>query len=262
MKVQPMKGEFNMKTQWLLTGCLVMFAVLLSGGNLWAQNGYGDGYGAPPPPPPGGNDGMMPPPPPGGNDGMMPPPPPGGPGQFAPTPEQMDANHDGMVSAAEFTAAWDKQIQERFKKMDTNGDGNISKEEFENGRGPGRGPRHGYPGAGGFAGPPPQDQGGARGPNDFSGPPPPPPDDQKNMQGPPMRHGFPSVEKMDTNSDGIITETEFLGAWNEVLRDQFKQMDNDHDGSLTKDQLQKSGPPRDGRHGHGGHFGPPPGEQQ
>ena len=61
---------------------------------------------------------------------------PGGPGEHGAPPsfEAMDANKDGSVTLAEFTAAQEKQIEKRFQKLDANGDGKLTKEELDSGR--------------------------------------------------------------------------------------------------------------------------------
>ncbi len=176
-----------------------------------------------------------PPPPPGG--------PGGGPGRFGPSPEQIDRNQDGRISAEEHGFAWDGIISEQFKKIDANSDGSLSKEEQEKAPGPGRGP-HGE-----GRGP----RGEGRGPEGGGTPPPPPP--PPGMSGdrerPPMP---PRMEDMDANKDGKVANDEYMVAWKKFMQEQFKRMDVNGDGILYKDELEKTKGP--GRRGSGGPQGP------
>jgi Ca2+-binding EF-hand superfamily protein len=43
--------------------------------------------------------------------------------------DEIDANHDGQITADEMRAHHEKMRGEHWKKLDTNGDGKISKEE-------------------------------------------------------------------------------------------------------------------------------------
>ncbi len=46
-----------------------------------------------------------------------------------------DTDHDGKISWAEFQAAADKHLKERFDKLDKNHDGFIEKDELHGGHG-------------------------------------------------------------------------------------------------------------------------------
>jgi Ca2+-binding EF-hand superfamily protein len=45
--------------------------------------------------------------------------------------DEIDANHDGQITADELRAFHEKRRAEQFKKVDTNGDGKISKAEAQ-----------------------------------------------------------------------------------------------------------------------------------
>lgn len=60
----------------------------------------------------------------------------GGPRPFGPTPEEMDANADGVVTKAEFTTAWNKALEAQFKRLDADSNGVLSQEELEKARPP------------------------------------------------------------------------------------------------------------------------------
>ena len=45
--------------------------------------------------------------------------------------DEIDANHDGQITADELRAFHEKRRAEHFKKIDTNGDGKISKAEAQ-----------------------------------------------------------------------------------------------------------------------------------
>jgi len=219
-----------MKTNVLLLGCIAVAALAIFTLPVWAQGGPDDNQMPPPPPGPAG----------------------GGPPPFAPSPEDMDANNDGNVTLDEYTAAWDKVIKERFKKMDANADGQLSKEELAKRPGPGlRGEGRGPGGEGrgpdgGWRGP---DRGvGEEGPG--AGPRPPMDRPERPGFGPPR----PSIEEMDTNKDGSVSEDEFSAAWRKLNEVQFRRMDENGDGILSKDELAKCKGP--GSRGPGGPGGP------
>ncbi len=214
-----------MKTTLLLTGCMALAASVLILAPALAQGGPGDGYG----PPPGGPGGMMPPP---GGPG-------GGPGHFGPSPDQLDANHDGKITNEEYTAAWDKFIQEQFKKLDTNSDGSLSKKELEKTDSAEHGPR-----------------GGDHGTGDTAGGPPPPPDGQAGGRRPPMRPPHPTAEQLDANKDGKVTKEEYTTAWAKIVQRQFDEIDTNKDGSLSREEMKKARGPEPGHGGPGGPFGP------
>jgi hypothetical protein len=144
---------------------------------------------------------------------------PGGPGGRHRPPMALigalDANHDGVIDAAEMANAL-----EALKSLDTNGDGTLTMDEL-------MGPRPTPTGADASVGehdaPPPAD----RGPQ---GPPP-----GQGFRGPDGRHRPPPIAvigALDANHDGVVDATEIANA-SEAL----KALDKNGDGSLTPDEL-------------------------
>jgi len=248
-----------MKTQRiLLCGLPVAALALMLAAPLWAQ---GNDMNGPPPPPPGG---------PGG---------PGGPPGFAPRPDQWDGDQNGVVTEAEFSAAWKKSLDEHFARMDANGDGVLDKEEMakrpappEGGNRPGRRDgmgqgRRGPGGPGGEAGPPAggnrpgrrdrmgQGRRGPGGPGGEAGPPP----EGNGPRG--SRPGFPGPEELDADKDGNITRSEFDLTWDKSLKEHFKRLDANADGSLASDEMPRGPGPGQGPGGgrQGGRRGGPGG---
>lgn len=220
-----------MKTKAFVMSCLVVSAMMLASGSLWAQGAPGD---TPPPPPPAGGEGRMGPPPGG---------PEGGPGPMGPDPAKLDADRDGFINAPEFSNGFGKALEQRFRELDANADGSLSLEEFEKAPRPSRGPRGSIKGPGGdFAGPPPQPPvGKMKGQR--------PPEDMPKGQRPPRRPPFPMPGECDTNKDGVITEAEFLIAHQQAALERFKELDEDGDGNVSLEQLKSARGPMDGPRG-------------
>ena len=220
-----------MKPKAFVMSCLVVSAMVIAAGSLWAQGAPGD---TPPPPPPPGGDGRMAPPPGG---------PEGGPGPMGPDPAKFDADRDGRVTVPEFSDGFGKALEHRFRELDTNADGSLSLEEFEKAPRPGRGPRGRIQGPGGdFAGPPPPPLGGE--PKGQY-----PPDGMPKGQRPPRRPPFPMPGECDTNKDGVISEAEFLIAHQQAALERFKELDVDGDGNVTLEQLESARGPMGGPRG-------------
>lgn len=208
-----------MKTPLPLAGCITLAASLMFLISAFAQ-GPGDGFGPPP-----GGPGMMPPP---GGPGQ-------GPGPFGPRPDQLDANGDGEITNAEYSAAWKAVIAEQFMRLDADNNGRLSKEELAKAHGPERGPR-----------------GGAQGTGDTAGaPPPPPPDGQKDGRRPPMRPPRPTMDEMDPDKDGTVTCDEYSLAWVKATQNQFSEMDANKDGVLNREEMKKAHGPGPGHRGPG-----------
>ncbi len=221
-----------MKTQrFLLCGLPVAALALMLAAPLWAQGNRAD---APPPPPPGGF---------------------GGPMGFAPRLEQLDPNQDGVVTEAEFYAAWREALDTHYNLLDANGDGVLDKEEMSKRPGPPEGgERPGRPdgmGQGRRGGP-----GGPNGPGGQAGP---PPEGERPGRGP--RPGFPTPEELDADKDGNITRDEFDLGWDKSLKEQFKRLDANADGSLVRDEMPKR-PGRGQGPGGGRRGGPGMGPQE
>lgn len=221
-----------MKTQQILFCSIPVAALaLMLAAPLWAQGNRADG---PPPPPPCG---------------------PGGPTGFAPTLEQLDPNQDGVVTEAEFFAAWRDALDTHFNCLDANGDGALDKEEMAKRPGPPDGGERlgGRDGMGQGRRGGPGDPGG---PNGQAGP---PPEGDRPGRGP--RPGFPTPEELDANQDGNITRDEFDLTWDKSLKEQFKRLDANADGSLATDEMPK-GPGRGPGPGGGRRGGPGRGPQE
>ncbi len=172
---------------------------------------------APTPPPPGGHR-----PPPGGGPGG-----PGGPGRprrpGSPVVAALDANHDGIIDAAEIANA-----PAALKALDKNNDGQLTADELHPPR-PDGAPADGQP---------PEPPGGAA--------------------GQPPRPRPPVIAALDVNNDGVIDAQEIANAAASLLT-----LDANHDAKLTPDELRPAGGPKGGGgpgHGprarHGGPGGP------
>lgn len=100
-----------------------------------------------------------------------------------------------------------------FGAMDANHDGTVSKAEFDAFR-PGNRPDDGHPGN----------------------------DQHWGPHGPGGRHmgmGPPDLNRLDTDKDGKISLAEFSAP----MKDHFNQMDANHDGSLSGEELKPDMPP-------------------
>jgi len=225
-----------MKTNVIVTSGLLLSAMVLVAGSLWAQPAPGD----------------VPPPPPGGPNGP--------PEAMGPDPVCLDGDGNGRVTAPEFSNGLGPVMKDRFKRLDTNGDGSLSLEEFEKAPGPPRGPRGRTQGPGNRPGPPRPPLGGeAKG----QYPPEGMPEGMPGGQRPTHRPPFPAPGECDVNNDGVITEAEFLTAHQQAALERFKELDIDQDGQVTLEQLRPPrgpmGGPRDGfRPGGGPDGGPGP----
>ena len=215
---------------------VIALTLALPAWGVMAQDGPPPGQDAPP-----GIDNNGPPdgPPPGGpQDGQ-------GPrrGKRPPMPlviAMLDANHDGVISAAEIANA-----PAVLKALDKNGDGQLTLEEL---MGP-RPPRPGGPPGDDnnqAGGPPPDGRPHGRPPGGPPGqnadqadqPPGPPPGvpGQGDGQGRPRRPLPPIFAALDTNGDGVISADEIANAATSLLK-----LDKNGDGQLTMDELM---PPR------------------
>jgi hypothetical protein len=67
-----------------------------------------------------------------------------------------------------------------------------------------------------------------------------------------MRPPRPTAEQLDPNKDGTVTKDEYTLAWANVIQSQFKEIDTDKDGSLSKAEMDKARGPEPGRGGPGG----------
>ncbi|MFT4197445.1 MAG: EF-hand domain-containing protein [Pseudoxanthomonas sp.] len=133
----------------------------------------------------------------------QPPGPPAGGAQL----QKLDTNKDGFISREEAKA--DSKLAADFDKLDKNKDGKLAREELphHDRRGPGG------PGRGG-QGSPGQGQGGPRG---FGG-------------GPGGRDG---LERLDTDHDGRVSKAEATAAANRILQE-FDKQDLNKDGYVDK----------------------------
>jgi Ca2+-binding EF-hand superfamily protein len=127
----------------------------------------------------------------------------------SPAFEALDANHDGVISAAELANA-----ATALKSLDKNGDGKLTEDEVRpqmGGRGRGDGPR-GDGRRGGQAGEPGET-------------PPPSPDDMVK-----------TLMTFDKNGDGQLTRDELP----DRLQGLFERADTDRNGILTADEIRKA----------------------
>jgi hypothetical protein len=164
-----------------------------------------------------------------------------------PPPEVLDANQDGSVTLDEFTAGLNEMHKERFTHMDANADGVLSAEELA--KRPGR--PDGMHGPRGPRGP--RGQGSQAAPGDGAQPPM-PPAGTPPAGGPPPdgRPPMPTLEQLDTDQDGSVTEAEFTAAWSVMAKDRFTRIDTNQDGTLSMEELAA----RPGPGPHGGFGGP------
>lgn len=156
--------------------------------------------------------------------GHRPPGGPGGPGGRGPSPlvATLDANHDGVVDAAELANA-----PAALKALDKDNDGQLTREELHPG---GRGPRPGgHGGPGGDEQPPEPPQGGPEG----------------------KRPVPPLIAALDANHDGVIDASEIANATAAL-----KALDKNNDGQLTMEELRPAGGRGPGGRGPGGPGGP------
>ncbi len=156
---------------------------------------------------------------------------PGGeaPGRLDEMLKKIDANGDGKISKEEWIEFSRKEAEDRFSKMDANNDGTVDKAEMEEGARKMRETR----GQGGGG----ERPGGFRRPEGGTTTPPQPPTDggAPRMSGGGMGGGLREIYKK-IEETGSITKEEF-GKMNE---EQFNKMDTNHDGKITKDELEET----------------------
>jgi Ca2+-binding EF-hand superfamily protein len=195
--------------------------------------------------------------------------------------KKMDANADGKVSKEEFLEFSKKEAEERFSKIDASGSGSVSKDQIaeamrrmRGGEGGQRRPEgfrrpEGEAGSGGVRRPEGGDgarpRPGGEGNATPGGNPPPPPGEGRpdNPGGPSARGGqgggLPgSVGEMfrKIQENGSISKEEY----SKLTDEQFKRMDGNADGKITKEELEELGRKmRDLRGGQGAPGGPPQG---
>lgn len=198
----------------------------------------------------GAQDAPKPPPAPGG-EGRPGGPPGGGDPQarFDEAFKKMDANGDGKVSKEEFVEYSKKEAEERFSKIDNSGSGSVSKEQIAEALRRMRGGEGGQRRPEGFRRPE-GDGGGTRprpgGDNPPGGnPPPPPPEggrDRPDGPGNPSTRGGAGVTGIGElfrkiQENGSVTKEEF----SKISEEQFKRMDVNADGKITKEEMEELG---------------------
>ncbi|MCE9519731.1 MAG: EF-hand domain-containing protein [Verrucomicrobia bacterium] len=183
--------------------------------------------------------------------------------------KKMDANGDGKVSKEEFLEFSKKEAEARFSKMDAAGSGSVTKEQLMEAM------RRMHGGDGGQRRPdgfnkPENTDGGTRprpgGDNNTPGgnPPPQPVEGGKGGPGTGARGGMGGgmmelFKKIQEN--GSISKEEFI----KISEEQFKRMDANGDGKITKEEMEEMGKKmREMRGGQGGSEGgirrPPSGD--
>lgn len=146
-----------------------------------------------------------------------------GPGRLDEMLKKVDTNGDGKISKEEWIEFSRKEADDRFSKMDANKDGTVDKAEMEEGarkmresRGQGGGDR----------------PGGFRRPEPGSNAPQPPAEGAPRMTG---GGGMREIYRKIMEA-GSITKEEF----GKINEEQFSAMDSNHDGKITKEELEES----------------------
>ncbi len=138
--------------------------------------------------------------------------------------KKLDTNGDGKVSKEEWLEFSRKEADDRYSKMDTNKDGSLDKAEMEEisrkmrGQGGGGGER----------------PGGFRKPDGDSTTPKPPGEGGQRMTGGGMggiREIYKKIEET-----GSISKEEF----SKINDEQFNKLDANHDGKITKEELEET----------------------
>jgi Ca2+-binding EF-hand superfamily protein len=144
--------------------------------------------------------------------------------------KKMDTNGDGKISKEEYLAFEKQQAEERFSKIDTNNDGSIDVKEFEEAARKLSEARRGQQGAqsGGFRRPEGSGDGNRPRPSAADGGGAAPGGGRGGFGGGGMAEIYRKV-----NESGSITKEEFQ----KITTEQFDKLDANHDGKITKDEL-------------------------
>ncbi len=114
---------------------------------------------------------------------------------------ESDRNHDGRISLAEFQDASDRKLAERFQRLDANHDGQLTQDELQQAR-------------------------AQRG--------------EKMMERRQARAGrLQELRALDTNKDQALDRAE-IGNRMPRLLEHFDQIDANHDGRITRDEMRAS----------------------
>lgn len=146
--------------------------------------------------------------------------------------KKVDTNGDGKVSKEEWTEFSRKESEDRFSKMDTNKDGSVDKAEMEEGarkmhemRGQGGERPGGFRKAEGGEGE------NRKRPEGGGAPPIAPGEGDRRPMGGGLREIFKKIEE-----NGSITKEEF----SKMNEEQFNKMDANHDGKVTKEEIEET----------------------
>ena len=148
--------------------------------------------------------------------------------------KKLDTNGDGKISKEEWLEFSRKEAEDRYSKMDTNSDGAVDKTEMEEGsrkmremRGQGGGER-----PGGFRRPEGGEGGTRPRPDGVSTTPSQPPGEGgPRMMGGGLRDIFKKIEE-----NGSISKEEF----SKINEEQFNKLDSNHDGKITKEEIEET----------------------
>lgn len=147
--------------------------------------------------------------------------------------KKLDTNGDGKVSKEEWIEYTRKESEDRYSKMDTNKDGFVDKAEMEEGARKMH-EMHGQGGErpGGFR-KPESGEGGTRPRPEGGGNAPQPPAEGGGAR--PMGGGLREIfKKIEEN--GSISKEEF----SKINEEQFNKMDANHDGKVTKEEIEET----------------------
>ena len=172
-------------------------------------------------------------------------PPPGGDGagRLGEYMKRADANSDGKISKEEFTAASQKESEERFSKADANSDGFVDDKEISDIAARMREAHKGGDRKDGFRRGPDDRPDGDRPKGRPDGDRPKGrPDGDRPKGGPDGRRpGMPNVDemfgRMDKNSDGSVDREEYSEFAKQEVEQRFGRMDGDNDGKVSKEEL-------------------------
>ena len=111
---------------------------------------------------------------------------------------ESDRNHDGRISLAEFQGAADRKLSERFHRLDGNKDGQLTQEELRQAHGQHR--------------------------------------ERMGERRQARAGGMRKLRALDTNRDQALDRAEIGNRFPRLL-EHFDQIDANHDGRITRDEM-------------------------